>query len=258
MKKRTIIYIACAVAIALIIAFVVYFIINANKSRNTEGEQKIIITKYGDDFEIEKTVEITDKKEIKEFNKTYGNPSLEQDDTSPYLAIRNDIKVDLGNGKFFMIQEDFSEYCYYEDANLNTKLVIKMPKNLLDVINNILSNTTKEIVNSNNQPSTELSEVIINIYESNSIEPTNTITVQNEEKILEITNLASKITKLTADEYVDLLLLTDIEIVIDNSSFISLQKDIPNYCYYNNVSGESYLSKTPSGLFELINDIINN
>jgi len=138
MKKRTIIYIACAVAVTLIIAFAAYFIIKANKSETTNVEQKIIITKYNDNFEAEKTVEITDKKQIKEINKICENPSLEQDDTSPYLAIRNDIKVDLGNGKFFMIQEDLNEYCYYEDANSNTKLVIKMPEGLLEKANEIL------------------------------------------------------------------------------------------------------------------------
>ena len=139
MKKRTIIYIACAVAIALIIAFVVFFVINANKTANLESEQKIIIEKYDDNFEIEKTIEITDKNQIKEINKTCKNPSLEQDDTSPNLAIRNDIKLDLGNGIFFMIQEDLNEYCYYEDANSDIKLVIKMPEGLLEKVNNILA-----------------------------------------------------------------------------------------------------------------------
>lgn len=258
MKKRTIIYIACAAAIALIIAFAVYFAINANKYGNTENEQKVVITKYNDNFEVEKTVEITDKKQIKEISQICENPSLEQDDTSPYLAIKNDIKVDLGNGKFFMIQEDLNEYCYYEDANSNIRLVIKMPENLLGIINNVLPNTSKEIVNLNNQSSAEVSKVIINTYKLNSIEPTNTITIQNEEKIYEITNLISKITKLTAEEYVDLILLTDIEIVIDNSIFISLQKDEPYYCYYNNsISGETYLAKTPEGLFDLIINIVN-
>lgn len=138
MKKRTIIYIACIVAIFLIIAFAVYFIINTNKSGNTESEQKIVITRYNDKFEVEKTVEVTDKKQIKEINKICENPSLEQDDTTPYLAIRNDIKIDLGNGTFFMIQEDLTEYCYYENANSNIKLVIKMPEGLLEKVNEIL------------------------------------------------------------------------------------------------------------------------
>ena len=138
MKKRTIIYIACIVAVALIIAFAVYFTINANKTENPNDEQKIVITKYNDNFEVEKTVEITDKKEIKEINKICENLSLEQDDTSPYLAIRNDIKLDLGHGNFFMIQEDLNEYCYYENASSNTKLVIKMPQGLLEKVNEFL------------------------------------------------------------------------------------------------------------------------
>ena len=38
-----------------------------------------------------------------------------------------------------MIQQDLNEYCYYEDANSNTKLVIKMPEGLLEKVNNILA-----------------------------------------------------------------------------------------------------------------------
>ena len=138
MSKKNIIYIACAVAVVLIIAFAIYFAVTANKSKKIEDEPKVIVTKYNDNFEVEKTVEITDKKQIKEINKIYENASLQQDDTTPYLAIKNDIKVDLGNGKFFMIQEDLKEYCYYEDANSNTKLVIKMPEGLLEKVNDIL------------------------------------------------------------------------------------------------------------------------
>ena len=51
MKKRTIIYIACAVAILLVIAFAGYFAITPNKSGNTDNKQKIVITKYNDNFE---------------------------------------------------------------------------------------------------------------------------------------------------------------------------------------------------------------
>jgi len=138
MKKRTIIYIACIAAIALIIAFAVYFIITSSKSSNTEVGAKLIIEKYDENSNVEKTVELTDKNQIKEIEKICKNPSLEQDDTTPYLAIRNDIKVDLGNGIFFIIQEDLNEYCYYEDENLNTKLVIKMPEGLLEKVNEIL------------------------------------------------------------------------------------------------------------------------
>lgn len=132
MSKKTIIYIACAVAIVLIAALVIYFVVAKSENSNS----KIIITKYDENFEVEKTIELTKKKQIKEINKICENPSLEQDDKSPYLAIRNDVKVDLGNNKFFMIQLGQKEYCYYENAD--TKLVIKIPEGLLDKINEIL------------------------------------------------------------------------------------------------------------------------
>lgn len=138
MNKRTIIYIACALAIVLIIVFAIYFAVTSNKSENSNSEQKIIIEKYDENFEIEKAIEITDKKQIKEINKICESPSLEQDDTSAYLAIKNDVKLDLGNKKFFMLQLDLTEYCYYEDATSNTKLVIKMPEGLLEMVNEIL------------------------------------------------------------------------------------------------------------------------
>jgi len=139
MKKRTIIYIACAVAVTLIIAFAAYFIIKANKSETTNVEQKIIITKYNDNFETEKTIEITDKKQIKEINEICENPSLEQDEISKSIGIGKDVIVNLGNGKLFTIQLNLPvNYCHYEDTNSNTKLVIKMPQGLLEKVNNII------------------------------------------------------------------------------------------------------------------------
>ena len=138
MSKKRMIYIFSIIAVVLIIAFVIYFIVTSNKSGSPKSDSKITITKYNENFEVEKEIEITDKKQIKEISKICENPSLEQDDTSPYLAIRNDVKVDLENGKFFMIQLTLTEYCYYEDANSNTKLVIKMPSGLLELVNNIL------------------------------------------------------------------------------------------------------------------------
>ena len=138
MKRKTIIYIACAAA-ALIIAFTIYFVINANKFGNKENEQKIVITKYNDNFEVEKILEITDKKQKKEINNICGNPSLEQDDISKSIAIGKDITVDLGNGKIYTIQLDLPvSYCFYEDVNSATKLAIKMPEGLLEKVNDIL------------------------------------------------------------------------------------------------------------------------
>lgn len=137
MSKRNIIFICVAIAIVLVIAIVIYFVVINNKAADL-NEAKIIIEKYDENSNVEKTIEITDKKQIKEIEEICDNPSLEQDEDSPYIAIRNDVKLDLGNNKFFMIQLELEEYCYYEDANSDTKLVIKMPEGLLEVVNKIL------------------------------------------------------------------------------------------------------------------------
>ena len=136
MDKKAIIYISCLVALIIIIVFAIYFTVISNKTENLNLDQKIVIEKYDENFEIEKTFQIIDKKQVNEIIKICENPSLEQDDTSPYLAIRNDVKIDLGNDKFFMIQLDLPEYCYYENGD--TKLVIKMPEGLLEKVNEFL------------------------------------------------------------------------------------------------------------------------
>ncbi len=129
MNKKVIVFIAIAIAIVFIMFLVSYFISDNNINI-------ITLVKYNSDFNVEKTIEITKNKQIKEINKICENLSLEQDDITPYLAIRNDIKLDLGNGKIFMIQIDQKNYCYYE--NENTKLIIKMPEGLLEQVNKIL------------------------------------------------------------------------------------------------------------------------
>ena len=138
MSKKTVIYIACAVAVVLIIAIAVYFGATSKKSEVLSQEQKIVITRYDEDFKVDKTIDVTDKKTVKEIEKISKNISLEQDEEAQYYAIRNDIKVYLGNDKFIMIQTDFDEYCYYEDSNSDTRLIIKTPEGLLDIINKIL------------------------------------------------------------------------------------------------------------------------
>ena len=60
---------------------------------------------------------------------------LEQDETSKYLGIKNDIKVELEDGKFFMIQANLKDYCYYENEETNQKFTIKMPDGLLQIVN---------------------------------------------------------------------------------------------------------------------------
>lgn len=140
MNKKTIIYIVCAVVLVIAIALILYFtVFNKNISNTNEDQNKINIIIYDENFDVAKTIEITNKKQRKEIEKICDNPSLEQDEDSPYLAIKNDLKIDFDNGRFFMIQLNLPEYCYYEDANSDTKLVIKMPEGLLDKVNELIS-----------------------------------------------------------------------------------------------------------------------
>lgn len=140
MNKKTVVYIACAVVLVIAIALILYFtVFNKNISNTNEDQNKINIIIYDENFDVAKTIEITNKKQRKEIEKICDNPSLEQDEDSPYLAIKNDLKIDFDNGKFFMIQLNLPEYCYYEDANSDTKLVIKMPEGLLDKVNELIS-----------------------------------------------------------------------------------------------------------------------
>lgn len=138
MNKRTIIYICCAIAVVLVIAFAIYFIVTANKSENT-NEEKITIIQYGEDLNVAKTIDITNKKQLKQLKNICQNPSLEQNEETSQIGIKNDVKVDLNNGVFFMIQLNYDKYCYYEDTNTGTQLIIKMPEGLLETVNEILS-----------------------------------------------------------------------------------------------------------------------
>ena len=70
-----------------------------------------------------------------ELKEIYNNCMLEQDETSKYLGIKNDIKVELEDGKFFMIQANLKDYCYYENEETNQKFTIKMPDGLLQIVN---------------------------------------------------------------------------------------------------------------------------
>lgn len=140
MSKRNIIFICVAVAVVIIIAFIVYFmIINNNDSiQEIYNTKKITITKYDENFEVEKTIEVTKSKKIKEFKQICNSISLEEDNITSQYAVRNDVKIDLNNGTFFMIQLDLEDYCYIENSNSNIYSTIKMPEDLLNYVNSIL------------------------------------------------------------------------------------------------------------------------
>ena len=140
MNKKLIIYISCGILLAIIIGVALYFIIRSNNrvdSDNVYSTQKVIIEKYENDGTT-KTIEVTKKKQVKELIEICDNVSLEQDETSKYLAIKNDIKIDLNNGVLFYIQLELTDYCYIENTNSNIKAVIKMPQGLYEYVQSIL------------------------------------------------------------------------------------------------------------------------
>lgn len=140
MNKKTIIYIVCTVVLVIAIALILYFtVFNKNVSNTNEDQNKVNIITYDENFNVERTIEVKKKSQIKEIEKICDNSLLEQDEEHQNYGIRNDVKVELGNSRFFMIQLDLPEYCYYEDVNSNTKLVIKMPEGLLDKVNQLIS-----------------------------------------------------------------------------------------------------------------------
>lgn len=140
MNKKVIIYISCGIVIALILGISIYFILRNNFSNvldNVYNTKKVVVEKYEDDGTT-KAIEITKTNEIKKLTEICNNISLEQDDTSAHLAIKNDVKIDLNNGIIFFIQLDLDDYCYMENENSNINAVIKMPEGLLGYINEIL------------------------------------------------------------------------------------------------------------------------
>ena len=87
MNKKNIIIISCAViAVAVIIAIILVLALSSKK-----GNVKIEV--YDANFQLSKTIELKKSKQIKELEEICNNVSTEQDDLTPYLGIRNDIKL---------------------------------------------------------------------------------------------------------------------------------------------------------------------
>lgn len=132
MNKKNIIIISCvAIAVAIIIAIILVLALSSKKS-------KIKIEVYDANFQLSKTIELKKSKQIKELEKICNNVSTEQDDLTPYLGIRNDIKLIFENGTYFVLQKDLKDYCYYVNTKENIECTIKMPEGLYDTIKNIL------------------------------------------------------------------------------------------------------------------------
>ena len=131
MSKKNIIIISCIAAVVVIAIVVTLILALSNK-------KKVKIEVYNDNFEIEKTIEVTDKKIIKNLYKIANDKRLHNAESSENVGIRNDVKVSFEDGRFLMIQFDLDEYCYYGNPNNDTKIIVNMPEGLLDIITNLL------------------------------------------------------------------------------------------------------------------------
>lgn len=139
-SKKIMIYMVCVIVLVLIIAIAVYFATVTNKANKLEVKDKIIIEQYDENFEINKTIEVTDKKQIENLKELYNNCSLAQEEEFKNIGIRNDIKVKIEDGKYFILQTELDDYCYYENFETNTNLTIRMPNDLLQIVNSYLNN----------------------------------------------------------------------------------------------------------------------
>ena len=138
MKKNTIIYVVAGVVALIIIVISICLAVsnNSNKSNNRYATKNIKIEKYNESGEVEKVVEIKKRKDINELLEICKNISLEQDETSKYLGIKTDVKIDLQNGVELYLQNEIKDYCFYKTDDVNC--TIKMPEGLLDYVNNKL------------------------------------------------------------------------------------------------------------------------
>lgn len=137
MKKNTIIYVvAGVVALIIIVLSICLAVSNNDKSNNRYATKNIKIEKYNENGEVEKVVEIKKRKDINELLEICKNISLEQDETSKYLGIKTDVKIDLQNGVELYLQNEIKDYCFYKTDDVNC--TIKMPEGLLDYVNNKL------------------------------------------------------------------------------------------------------------------------
>ena len=131
MSKKNIIIISSIAAVVIIAILVILILRFSNK-------KTVKIEKYNDNFEVSKTVEIKNKKTVKKLDKMIIEENLNTENVPQDLGIKNDVKVSFDDGRFFMIQISLNNYCYYENPNTNTKIVINMPDGLIDIITKAL------------------------------------------------------------------------------------------------------------------------
>ena len=123
MKKNTIIYVVVGVVALIIIALSIYLAVSNNsKSNNRYATKNIKIEKYNESGEVEKVVEIKKRKDINELLEICKNISLEQDETSKYLGIKTDVKIDLQTKNLANYPEYGTKYGKIRIPSLNIDL----------------------------------------------------------------------------------------------------------------------------------------
>ena len=134
MNKKNIILIICiAIAIAIIICAILMVLL----PKNINSTSIIRIEKYNTNFETEQVIEVKNSKDTKQLLKACNEETLNDDGVPQNLAIRKDLKIDLKNGTYFIIQQDLQEYCYYENTNTGKKMIVEMPEELIEYIYSI-------------------------------------------------------------------------------------------------------------------------
>ncbi len=130
MNKKNIIIISCIVAALIIIAIVLILLIS-NKKR-----AKIEVYDYK--FNLEKTVEVKDKKIIKQLEEMFEQGAKNKIDDIQNEAIRNEIKIFLNDGKYFVLSLNYKNYCYIADPKENMEMIIPMPKDLPELVSDLI------------------------------------------------------------------------------------------------------------------------
>ncbi|MBO4815867.1 MAG: hypothetical protein J5507_02850 [Clostridia bacterium] len=131
MSKKNIIIISCIAALVIIAIVVTLILVLSDK-------KTVKIEEYNENSEVAKTIELNDKKTVKKLYKMANENTLNTENVPENLGIRNDVKISFNDGRFFMLQFNLEEYCYYENPNTDKKIIVNMPEGLLDTVNNLL------------------------------------------------------------------------------------------------------------------------
>ena len=130
MNKKSIIIISSIVAVLIIVSIVLIILI--------KNKTKVKIEVYDFNFKLYKTVEIKDKKTAKQIEEMFNKASENKKEEIQNLGIRNEIKIFLNNGSYFVMQFNNKDYCYISNPNENMDMIAVMPDGLYDLVTNLV------------------------------------------------------------------------------------------------------------------------